>query len=468
MRPSSFLLLLTALLLMGTTRRVSGASQKNKMWSPDVFPNPKRDTYLCGRGGRKSSMCDPDGVLSEKAANRLEGIIRDIEDGHSPYREASCASLGMQGYQVAVAVMKKMKIEGETTPKEMAETFAKVLHARWGVGLAECDNGVLVLLSVDDKQIYISTGVKAAESLPPKTLNLIISWMIPYLKNQEYDDALVRAVTNIGLGLSGWEISKDDPTWGIGVFFSLVVSICIIFSLVSGLLASRKQHKRLKQCKDVLARIKEEQDKVQNKEWSQHKTCPVCFERFEGSRTQEDRVAGGEETSALLSECPPEEARVHVPRLVLQCGHSICEPCLKTWMERNRSCPVCRHPIEDSDELRPSERQRRQQQEDGEERRNNGASIAAGTMLANDVLMADLMYRLRRVQHMYPEYVSDDLIDAWNSETSSSGTFDVQRFSDHQVRNQAIAAAQTERGRFGSSTSFGGGRGGGGGAGGSW
>ena len=431
-----FILIMTLVIVQG------------KEWSPGIFPNPKRDTYLCGRDGRKSSICDPDAVLSEQAANRLEGLIGDIEDGQSPYRQAPCGSRGMEGYQIAVAVMKKMKIEQGLTPQETAKEFAKVLHARWGVGQAACDNGVLLLVSVDDRQIYISTGVKASEYLPSENLNLIISWMIPYLKNKEYGEALIRAVTNVGLGLSGWELSKEDPSWGAGVVFALIVSVFIIFSMVSGLLASRKQRKRLQGCKDVLAKIKEEQAKVQSREWSQHKTCPVCFEEFE-----DDKKTSEDEQSPLLSDRPIQEAGTRVPRLVLQCGHSICEPCLTSWMERNTTCPVCRSNVDDV----PSTKQQ-----------EPVTSHSPVQTLANDVLLADIMYRLRRVQTMYPEFVTDDLMDAWNTDAADSGTFDIQRFSDHQVRSQAIAAAQTERGDFGSSTSFGGGRGGGGGAGGSW
>ena len=75
-----------------------------KIWSPDIFPNPKRDTHLCGRSGKKSSICDPDSVLSVKAANRIDGIIQDIHGGESPYKKDVCGAQGMQGYQVGVCV----------------------------------------------------------------------------------------------------------------------------------------------------------------------------------------------------------------------------------------------------------------------------------------------------------------------------------------------------------------------------
>ena len=60
--------------------------------------------------------------------------------------------------QVAVAVMRKMEVPAGATPAQAAHDFAKALHERWGVGDAACNNGVLLLLAVEDRQVYISTG----------------------------------------------------------------------------------------------------------------------------------------------------------------------------------------------------------------------------------------------------------------------------------------------------------------------
>ena len=46
-----------------TSARTSSKAPGGKEWTADLFPNPKRDTFLCGRAGRVSSICDVDGVL---------------------------------------------------------------------------------------------------------------------------------------------------------------------------------------------------------------------------------------------------------------------------------------------------------------------------------------------------------------------------------------------------------------------
>ena len=43
-------------------------------------------------------------------------------------------------------------------PAPASDPEPQALHARWGVGDAACENGVVLLLSVQDRQVYVSTG----------------------------------------------------------------------------------------------------------------------------------------------------------------------------------------------------------------------------------------------------------------------------------------------------------------------
>ena len=54
--------------------------------------------------------------------------------------------------------MRSLLVPSGQAPGEAAAQFAKELHTRWGVGDKACNNGVLFLLSVDDRQVYINTG----------------------------------------------------------------------------------------------------------------------------------------------------------------------------------------------------------------------------------------------------------------------------------------------------------------------
>lgn len=57
--------------------------------------------------------------------------------------------------------MRAMDVAAGQAPADAARGFAKALHAAWGVGEAACENGVVLLVSVEDRQVYISTGAGA-------------------------------------------------------------------------------------------------------------------------------------------------------------------------------------------------------------------------------------------------------------------------------------------------------------------
>lgn len=161
-----------------------------KPWTPQNFPNPETDVTSCGRNGKPSWICDPDRILSEYSQDIVEGSIHEIAAAKSPYRPANCPDLppDAAGYQVktvahfclfcgkaftcmmlhifgtlswmcalqvAVALVQNMKLQNGRSEAEQAEYFAKSLHKAWGVGDKNCDNGLVFLLSKDDRQVNL-------------------------------------------------------------------------------------------------------------------------------------------------------------------------------------------------------------------------------------------------------------------------------------------------------------------------
>ena len=51
--------------------------------------------------------------------------------------------------------MQSMQLQAGRSAAEQAEVFARQLHGAWGVGRAGCDDGVLLLLSVRDRQVGV-------------------------------------------------------------------------------------------------------------------------------------------------------------------------------------------------------------------------------------------------------------------------------------------------------------------------
>ena len=49
--------------------------------------------------------------------------------------------------------MQRMQVPAGRTAQEQAQVFAEMVHNTWGVGDAACSNGVLLLLSVQDRVV---------------------------------------------------------------------------------------------------------------------------------------------------------------------------------------------------------------------------------------------------------------------------------------------------------------------------
>ncbi len=57
--------------------------------------------------------------------------------------------------------MQAMQLQAGRGAAQQAEAFARQLHGAWGVGRAGCDDGVLLLLSVQDRQARPGTQGRA-------------------------------------------------------------------------------------------------------------------------------------------------------------------------------------------------------------------------------------------------------------------------------------------------------------------
>ena len=174
--------------------------QSDEVWQKEQFPNPARDIEACSRRGKVSWICDPDNILSYETANKVEELLFSVRKN----TVSGCSTRSENpGFQIGVAVMKKMHGVPDESIAVTAENFAKHLHDRWGVGNAGCDDGAVLLLSITDRQIYVSTGRGAKEKLTNDQIDVLIEEIKPYLKKQKYDQSVELAVVRMGEVFSG-------------------------------------------------------------------------------------------------------------------------------------------------------------------------------------------------------------------------------------------------------------------------
>ena len=97
------------------------------------------------------------------------------------------------GTQFAVAVMRKM-----SPPPLSAQTFAAALHNLWGVGHVQCGNGILLLVSLEDRHLYITTGKDSKRRIADAHVQRILENMKPLLRSGDVQSAVLLAITRYG------------------------------------------------------------------------------------------------------------------------------------------------------------------------------------------------------------------------------------------------------------------------------
>ncbi|MFA6194262.1 MAG: TPM domain-containing protein [Patescibacteria group bacterium] len=137
--------------------------------------------------------------------------------------------------EIAVVVIKSL--QGDTI-----ENFAVKLFADWGIGKEKKDNGVLLLIAIDDRQMRIETGYGLEGALPDATTFQIISKTLkPAFQNNDYYGGIDQAADDIIAATKG-EYSaaaaapSSIPGFAKNLSFDTIFFIIIaIFYLLSAL-----------------------------------------------------------------------------------------------------------------------------------------------------------------------------------------------------------------------------------------
>lgn len=111
--------------------------------------------------------------------------------------------------------------------------YATELGEKWGIGRAKEDNGVLILVAKEERQIFIATGRGVEEYLPDAICKRIIENIIkPNFKAGDYYSGLDRATDEMVARLSGTFVNtNNDEKDGIPFWVVLLIIFVIFFVL---------------------------------------------------------------------------------------------------------------------------------------------------------------------------------------------------------------------------------------------
>ena len=169
--------------------------------------------------GTQRLVNDYTGVLTSDQKQALENKLVQFDDSTST--------------QIVVVIVPNI---GDF---EIAD-FGVKLGRAWGVGGKEFSNGIVLLISKDDRKLNISTGYGVEGALPDVTCKHIIEELIlPNFKGNDYyrgieegTDAIIKATK--GEYKVDAKYSKKGKKGGIGKIIFYIVFIIIFMAISSG------------------------------------------------------------------------------------------------------------------------------------------------------------------------------------------------------------------------------------------
>jgi uncharacterized protein len=133
-------------------------------------------------------------------AQKPQGYVSDfanVVDASSRQRlEQYCASLE-QTTGVQLAIVTVPSLDGEPV-----DQFANDLFRKWGVGQKGKDNGILLLVAINDRRTRLELGYGLEPAITDGLAGDVLRSMQPYLRAERYGDALLEAADQIGARIS--------------------------------------------------------------------------------------------------------------------------------------------------------------------------------------------------------------------------------------------------------------------------
>ncbi len=180
--------------------------------------------------------------LPEPTSNFFVNDFADVIDSEA---EDELMAIGASLYKQTTAQVVVVTVDS-LDGYEVGE-YALELGREWGVGSEETDNGVVLLMSVSDRQVTIQVGYGLEGCLPDgKTGRILDTYAIPYLSENDFSTGLTEAYkaivsvvckeygVDLNLGteyIENIETNEELDTFTIIAYivFTIVVLLVLIF-----------------------------------------------------------------------------------------------------------------------------------------------------------------------------------------------------------------------------------------------
>jgi len=177
-----------------------------------LFANNSFAQNIIAKPNPPTLVTDVAGVLTPEQKQALENKLVAIDDSSSN--------------QIAVVIIPSL----DGYPKE---EYADKLFRDWGIGNKKTNNGVLLLIAINDRQIRIEVGYGLEGAIPDITaLNIIDNDIKPAFKAGNYYEGIDQATDNIAKAAVGeYKVAKakKSKNKNNGTVFVLVLIVILLF-----------------------------------------------------------------------------------------------------------------------------------------------------------------------------------------------------------------------------------------------
>ncbi len=123
-------------------------------------------------------VADYEHILDEQSFNKIVALIQEFQDKTS----------------VEIAVVTTSTF----APYDSIGSYSVALGNEWGIGLKEINNGILLVVSVTQRQVRISTGLGMDQLLPDDMCyKIVYENILPSFKQEKYSEGIISGVSEI-------------------------------------------------------------------------------------------------------------------------------------------------------------------------------------------------------------------------------------------------------------------------------
>lgn len=126
-------------------------------------------------------------LLTPQDANEVRGILADLQTG----------------YDIEATVLTIGSITDYGTGDSSIDSFATNLFNSWGIGSAERNDGVLILVAVEDREVRIELGMGYGTDYNDEMQQVIDEQMLPAFRANSYSRGILNGTRALARALTG-------------------------------------------------------------------------------------------------------------------------------------------------------------------------------------------------------------------------------------------------------------------------